>query len=766
MKSKLTLLLLLIILFSMPVLGANADTNDPELLRARQCGLLTDEMMERLDEPVTYQEMCHILYGKIETYFGSEKAEAFSAAVGPGMTLDMPMYRDGGMIALFYAADAMEYHANYGEGFELREEIGEDIWNEIRWEYDGAFPNFEEAINSSVDCINPEEGWGSHPIAAFFYMLTTRSQISEQRMLDYDQAAHSFHLNQPLTCADAAKAILRLLESNQPSLQDLPPVTSQDTANGDIPELTEEKDMELQNNLQERIQNILHTETAITKSDEFIPGETYTGTAYYVSPDGSDENDGLSPETPWQSVFKVIQESNWFDRGGCLKYGDAVFFERGGLWRLPLDGDAELFLYMNQAGVTYSAYGEGDKPIITASPESGVGAEKWELYYSDESGKKIWKFYHDLSDIGAIYFNGGEKSTKRVYEILTEDNTYVSASVEEVPYDTVALVGVQIKKEDMLHSVEDSLTENLSIISRPTSQMKLDKNPYFDYDVNIPGPLYLRCDEGNPGEIFQEVEFGLFNPHGVIFVTADDVVLDNLCIKYTGNSFAKTGYDNGVVTGTIIQNCEFAYGCGTVSAYGYVTEGESQDYIGIQFDGLYNFVDATIRNNYIHDANGTAEGYEHSLDDTGTFAFRHLCIGNAFVDTMGIRLDSSSKFLKYAEQVVIDDNMVFRTGGGDTDYFKSEGALFVTDNHYKEFLVQNNVFYGTENGSDYRGLINVVADSENVSMTLNNNTFVQNSGKVLMGFIAQKLFWNVDSVSMEQIQTRMNSSTDNIYLKF
>ena len=110
--------------------------------------------------------------------------------------------------------------------------------------------------------------------------------------------------------------------------------------------------------------------------------------------------------------------------------------------------------------------------------------------------------------------------------------------------------------------------------------------------------------------------------------------------------------------------------------------------------------------------------------------------------------------------------MVFRTGGGDTDYFKSEGALFVTDNHYKEFLVQNNVFYGTENGSDYRGLINVVADSENVSMTLNNNTFVQNSGKVLMGFIAQKLFWNVDSVSMEQIQTRMNSSTDNIYLKF
>lgn len=30
---------------------------------------------------------------------------------------------------------------------------------------------------------------------------------------------------------------------------------------------------------------------------------------------------------------------------------------------------------------------------------------------------------------------------------------------------------------------------------------------------------------------------------------------------------------------------------------------------------------------------------------------------------MGIRLDSTSEFLKYGSQVVIDDNMIFWTGG-------------------------------------------------------------------------------------------------------
>ena len=67
-----------------------------------------------------------------------------------------------------------------------------------------------------------------------------------------------------------------------------------------------EKDAELKADLQNRINEILDTDTEIIHSDTYIPGETYTGTAYYVSADGDDNNDGLTPETAWQSMGKLL----------------------------------------------------------------------------------------------------------------------------------------------------------------------------------------------------------------------------------------------------------------------------------------------------------------------------------------------------------------------------------------------------------------------------------------------------------------------------
>lgn len=52
-----------------------------------------------------------------------------------------------------------------------------------------------------------------------------------------------------------------------------------------------------------------------------------------------------------------------------------------------------------KAGVTYSAYGEGDKPAIYGSPENGAGAEKWELL---EGTDNIWVFYKDVLECGTI----------------------------------------------------------------------------------------------------------------------------------------------------------------------------------------------------------------------------------------------------------------------------------------------------------------------------------------------------------------------------
>lgn len=76
---------------------------------------------------------------------------------------------------------------------------------------------------------------------------------------------------------------------------------------------------------EQRKQEILSCDTEIVKSDTFIKGETYTGTAYYISNSGSDENDGLSPETAFATPAAL--------KNVGLQSGDAVFFERGGIWR-------------------------------------------------------------------------------------------------------------------------------------------------------------------------------------------------------------------------------------------------------------------------------------------------------------------------------------------------------------------------------------------------------------------------------------------------
>jgi len=72
--------------------------------------------------------------------------------------------------------------------------------------------------------------------------------------------------------------------------------------------LPAELDARLHADLQARIDGILSTETEIVKSDERIPGKTYTGTAYYVSPDGNDEWNGLTPQTAKQTLQWALNE--------------------------------------------------------------------------------------------------------------------------------------------------------------------------------------------------------------------------------------------------------------------------------------------------------------------------------------------------------------------------------------------------------------------------------------------------------------------------
>lgn len=500
--------------------------------------------------------------------------------------------------------------------------------------------------------------------------------------------------------------------------------------------LSAEEDARLKKELQKSIDDILNTKTEITHSNTSISGKTYTGTAYYISNDGDDSNDGLSPETAWKSLQRVLS----CNREDVFKPGDAVLFRRGDTFRLSELGEENTVdILVN--GVTYSTYGEGAKPIITASSENGTGSSKWKLVYDDDTGKKIWQFYRDMRDISRIVLNNGEAITTRVYEFYNE-NGYISC--EGTGWWMHEPEGVTLK--DRLLPLEESMTEDLSIISRPV-RVNAEKKYSDDYPI---GPLYLRCDAGNPGELYESIEFSEYRCQGIFYLDASNVVMDNLSFRCGGNSYMKPRTNWKEITNTLIQNCEFAYGGGCVTYYYIREDGAIVD--KIQGDGIYSIVrNTTIQNNYFHDATMSDGTYEASLidpDQTPVDGYYHY-LDNVSVNTYGIRLDSSSETLQYLDSVKVCGNQVWNTGHfsqGKLNY--SEGAFLAIPNHYGEFIIENNVFYGTEKGHPMNSLLNLFAYTyEYFGCTrpqFGNNIYAQYTGRNFGDFLANSDTWSID----------------------
>ena len=125
-----------------------------------------------------------------------------------------------------------------------------------------------------------------------------------------------------------------------------------------------------------------------------------SGTKYYFSENGLSSNDGLSPETPKNSLFDLEHNIQ-------LKPGDVVLFERGSMFRGTITA---------RTGVTYSAYGEGAKPIICGSTED-------------------YAVNYDEGKINAEHLvDGGEKCLKKHLDSSYEsrDNNDITGNTDRI----------------------------------------------------------------------------------------------------------------------------------------------------------------------------------------------------------------------------------------------------------------------------------------------------------------------------------------------
>lgn len=121
------------------------------------------------------------------------------------------------------------------------------------------------------------------------------------------------------------------------------------------------------------------------------------GSFYFVSNTGNDDNSGTSPTLPWKTLEKINQHK--------FSPGDTIYFERSGVWRgqlFPQSGSASGY-------ITYTAYGQGDKPLILGSVQKN-SIDEWK-----NVGNRLWYIGPFKRDIGNIIMDDGRVCGVKVW---------------------------------------------------------------------------------------------------------------------------------------------------------------------------------------------------------------------------------------------------------------------------------------------------------------------------------------------------------------
>ena len=248
--------------------------------------------------------------------------------------------------------------------------------------------------------------------------------------------------------------------------------------------------------------------------------------------------------------------------------------------------------------------------------------------------------------------------------------------------------------------------------------MPMHHETIFDPDSDVEGPLYLRCDEGNPGEVFDSIEFMVCK---MIIDPAQESVFHNLCLKYTGfHAIAGDGgYDVSFCEIGWIGGSPFSYEeDGTPVCGGNAVEaGSNFDHFSVTDCYIYQCYDTGIS----HQWNG-----ESVLMQNITYARNVITHTDAAVEVFFT--DRMSRM----ENILIEDNYFMYSGygwykgilGKETPW----GAAYqghAYPNMAENFRIENNVLYLSSGP-----LINTAAAKEHQPV-LDGNTYIQTEGNIL-----------------------------------
>lgn len=255
------------------------------------------------------------------------------------------------------------------------------------------------------------------------------------------------------------------------------------------------------------------------------------GTVYYVSADGDDEHDGKSPATAWRTPARVSREP--------LCEGDGVLFRRGDIFRGTVRA---------RSGVSYGAFGEGEKPRLYSGERDLADPALWEEYDAERS---IWRLIPKTLDVGGVFINNGEEhGYKHIPSYI--GGRFVYRNDEGRPF-----------------VITEALTDDLDFFWHYEERMTT--RPYHGQSFPVPtvddeslGTLYLCSKRGNPGRVFRSVEVAV-RRQGIAVGECHDVRVDNLCLRYIGwHAIAAAGR---CIRGLHVTGCEIGWIGGCIHSY-------------------------------------------------------------------------------------------------------------------------------------------------------------------------------------------------------
>ncbi len=386
---------------------------------------------------------------------------------------------------------------------------------------------------------------------------------------------------------------------------------------------------------QKRIEEIRNTATTVE----------VTGKKYYVSAEGNDSNDGLSPNTAWKTIDKVSS--------AALRSGDGVFFRRGDIFAGQLTA---------KSGVTYSAYGEGAKPRLYYLELNAADKSLWEA--TEVAGiYKLTKKQYD--DIGNIVFDG-ISNARKIYRSVESDGKFLD-------YYT--------KRE---FNTWKDLIDDLSF--------------YHDAD----GTVYIKSDKGNPGELYKEIRLV---PRQAIVRCGNNscITVDNLHIAYGNFGISANPTSDGLT----VQNCEFNWIGGCIQSgplqYSATRTFPTPYGNGIEIYGqAQNF---TVDNCYfwqIYDAAMTHQGSRNGNVACENIHYTNNVVEKAVyaVEIFYGNSDNAADIRSFNGTYI--ENNILRKGGGFGHYARPDGGVtalirngILMDNT-TNYIVKNNILDRSE----------------------------------------------------------------------